>query len=251
MGRTLSARVMNAVGRRIAEGVYEAGDVLPPEAELCAEFGVSRTSLREAMTRLIAKGLIVVGPKSGTRVLPTTRWNQLDVDLLRWRLEVGMKDEIVEQLYELRFAFEPDASRLAALHGSDEDHAAITAALAEMDRLRDDSVRLVEPDIAFHMAIVAATRNVFMISVAAAVRTALTYQFQVGEAHRVFPASAFDAGEFALHGRIGRAILARRGDAAAGLMRELIRASRQSLVRAMERSRADAVGERSPVSTAT
>ncbi|NSL43010.1 GntR family transcriptional regulator, partial [Streptomyces sp. 8P21H-1] len=46
------------------------------------EYGVSRTSVREAMKVLSAKGLIEIRPKVGTRVRPRELWNTFDSDLL-------------------------------------------------------------------------------------------------------------------------------------------------------------------------
>ncbi len=231
MPRTRSFKVMDSIGRRIVEGAWGEGAVLPPEPELCAEFGVSRTPLREAVKRLAAKGLVAVGPKSGTRVLPARRWNQLDADVLRWRTDVGMSEGEIDQLYELRLVFEPEASRLAALHGGPQEHAAIAEAMAEIERLRDEPVQVIAPDIAFHMAIIAATRNMFLISVSDAIRTALTYQFEVGVKTRPFPPD-----ELELHRRICDAIVTREGEQAAQLTRQLIARSRTSLVQARRAS---------------
>ncbi|MGL4242598.1 MAG: FadR/GntR family transcriptional regulator, partial [Beijerinckiaceae bacterium] len=154
---TLSGRVMDEIGRRIVNGVYGAGDVLPSEFSLCAEFGLSRTPLREAMKRLNAKGLIIVGPRNGTKVLPQSHWSQLDADVLRWRFENGASAELVDQLYELRLVFEPEASRLAAIHGDEHDHKAIRVAFQQMEALIADTDRVISADVAFHMAIIAAT----------------------------------------------------------------------------------------------
>jgi DNA-binding FadR family transcriptional regulator len=223
---------MDTIGRRIVEGEWGEGAILPPEPELCAELGVSRTPLREAVKRLAAKGLIVVGPKSGTRVLPANRWNQLDGDVLRWRTDVGMSDGELEQLYELRLIFEPEASRLAAVRGSGEDHAVITAAMDDIERLRSHPTAVIAPDIAFHIAIIAATRNMFLISISDAIRTALAYQFEAGVKMRPFPAD-----ELLMHRHVCDAILARDGELAARLTRELICQSRDSLAKARRNAR--------------
>jgi DNA-binding FadR family transcriptional regulator len=222
--RTRSTKVMDAIGRRIIEGGYPEEGALPPEFDLCQVFGVSRTPLREAMNRLAAKGLIVVSPKSGTRVLPSDRWNQLDGDVLRWRLEAGLTDTVIDQLFELRLVFEPEASRLAAANGTPEDHAAIVAAMDEIERLIPHARLVIAPDIAFHLAIIAATQNMFLISISDAIRTVLHHQFQAGAEHRSFPLD-----ELKMHRQICSAILARNGDAAALLTERLIKMSQNSL----------------------
>src|SRR5260370_29625216 len=78
-----------ALGRRIISGDIAPGASVPTEAVLCTKFGVSRTTVRDAMKRLHGKGLVAGGPRSGMHVQPTRQWNQLDADVLLWRLESG------------------------------------------------------------------------------------------------------------------------------------------------------------------
>jgi DNA-binding FadR family transcriptional regulator len=229
---TLSARIMDAIGRRIVAGHYRAGTALPTEPALCDEYRVSRTPLREAVKRLHAKGLVAVGPRAGTRVLAESEWNQLDPDLLRWRFAAGADGTLVAHLYELRVAFEPEACRLAALNGRADDHAAVAAGMAAIEATQDDLARTVEADIAFHTAIIAATRNPFMISVGSAVRQLLRFSFTVRADRTRFPPS-----ELAQHRRIADAVLARDGEEAAAGMRALLGESRRSLTAALERGR--------------
>ena len=61
--------------------------------ELAAEFGVSRTAVREAVRLLSAKGLTVSRPKIGTKVRPRADWNMLDPDVLRWQIDERPKSE--------------------------------------------------------------------------------------------------------------------------------------------------------------
>ena len=220
---TLSGRVMDKIGRRIVGGIYAAGEVLPPELALCAEFGLSRTPLREATKRLHAKGLISIGPRLGTRVLPTHMWSQLDTDVLMWRFETGVDKDLIIQVHEMRMAFEPEACRLAALHGLPEQHAEIREAFERMAALRQQPERVVEPDVAFHAAILTATRNIFMISIGASVSAALQFQFLWGVGRKIFSVE-----ELNFHRDIRDSILKRDGDAAAASMRSLILLSKHT-----------------------
>jgi DNA-binding FadR family transcriptional regulator len=228
---TLSARIMDAIGHRIVAGHYRSGEALPPEAALCDEYRVSRTPLREAVKRLHAKGLVAVGPRAGTRVQAEADWHQLDPDLLRWRFAAGPDAALLGHLYELRAAIEPEACRLAAVHGREPDHAAITAALARMEAVRLDLARTIEADVAFHDAVIAATRNPFMVSVGSAVRLLLGFSFNIRTDRTVIPPA-----ELAQHRRIAEAILARDGEGAAAAMRSLLSESRRSLTAALDRT---------------
>ncbi|MDA0990729.1 MAG: GntR family transcriptional regulator, partial [Verrucomicrobia bacterium] len=79
----LPTQLANLIGRRILNGELRPGDQLPPETELLAETGVSRTTMREAIKLLVSKGLVEARPKSGTRVRPSTEWSLLDPTVLR------------------------------------------------------------------------------------------------------------------------------------------------------------------------
>ena len=54
----VSRRVAESLGRAIVHGAYPAGSVLPSEQDLCTQYSVSRTGVREALKMLGAKGLI-------------------------------------------------------------------------------------------------------------------------------------------------------------------------------------------------
>jgi DNA-binding FadR family transcriptional regulator len=221
---SLGARVTAEIGRRITSGRIAPGATLPTEDALCKSLEVSRTTLREAVKNLHGKGLVEVGPRHGTRVLPAERWNQLDTDILSWRIEAGLDDELIDQLYQLRHCFEPYACELAAMHGDVEDRRRIREAFEGMCGEAAYEGALVDPDLDFHMAIVAATRNVFFNSVGAAIKTSLRMAFALGQERSKVPPA-----ELALHGEVCEAILARNGAAAAEAMRTLLAASRASL----------------------
>src|SRR5260370_4806380 len=114
----MTAEVARMSGPRIVSGEFGPGDSLPIENELCRAYGVSRSTIREAVKNLSAKRLIEVSPKVGTRVLPFASWNLLDPDVLSWRLNAQFDNRIVEDLYEMRQCFEPRACYLAAPDGS-------------------------------------------------------------------------------------------------------------------------------------
>ncbi|MDK2775714.1 MAG: FadR family transcriptional regulator [Tabrizicola sp.] len=123
--RTLSGRqvaqnfhsyVINEVGRAIVAGEMPVGSVLPSDAEMMDRFGVSRTVLREAFKTLEAKGLLEPRAKVGTRVLPQSRWNLYDRQVLTWKLESGPSPAFFASLHVVRRSLEVQAARLAALH---------------------------------------------------------------------------------------------------------------------------------------
>jgi DNA-binding FadR family transcriptional regulator len=221
---TLGARIAAELGRNITSGSIAPGAALPTEDALCKTLSVSRTTLREAVKRLHGKGLVEVGPRHGTRVLPVERWNQLDADVISWRIEAGFDHEFVDELYQLRNCFEPYACGLAARHGDAEDHARIRDAFRRMSGEAAYEGELVGPDVDFHMAIIAATHNIFFQTVGAAIKTSLRMAFALGQERSRVPAP-----ELALHGEVCDAILMRDGARAADAMRALLVRSRVTL----------------------
>jgi DNA-binding FadR family transcriptional regulator len=123
--RTLSGRqparnfhsyVINEVGRAIVAGEMPVGSSLPGDAEMMDRFGVSRTVLREALKTLEAKGLVEARAKVGTRVLPQSRWNLFDRQVLAWKLESGPSPAFLVALQAVRESLEVQSARLAARH---------------------------------------------------------------------------------------------------------------------------------------
>jgi DNA-binding FadR family transcriptional regulator len=86
-GRGLHGRVIRELGLRIVGGALPPGSSLPNEDELGAELGVSRTVVREAVKVLLAKGLVEVRPRTGTRVRPRRSWHLLDPDVVAWQFQ--------------------------------------------------------------------------------------------------------------------------------------------------------------------
>lgn len=75
----------------------ETGARIPSQPDLATKFGVSRTVLREAISRLLFLNVITVRPKTGTTVNAPERWMSVNADVLKWRLKAGEpKEKIVE-----------------------------------------------------------------------------------------------------------------------------------------------------------
>ena len=169
----LSQRMTQELGKAIVCGVYPKGESLPTEAELCEQFGVSRTAVREAVKMLSAKGLISSRPRQGIRILPEVEWNIFDPDLLSWSLEGNPSLRVLREFLQLRIAVEPEAASLAARFADDKSIAAIAEALERMRETKDKPEEALAADIAFHTSILFASRNRFYIRLRDFVETAL------------------------------------------------------------------------------
>ncbi|MET8700375.1 FadR/GntR family transcriptional regulator [Kitasatospora sp. NPDC004723] len=118
-GRGLHGQLVQQLGQMIVSGDLGADRPLVPE-EIGQRFEVSRTVVRESLRVLEAKGLVSARPNVGTRVRPVSDWNLLDPDIIEWRAFGPQRDEQRRELFELRWAIEPLASRLAAGHGRED-----------------------------------------------------------------------------------------------------------------------------------
>ena len=123
--RTLSGRqaarnfhsfVIGEVGLAVVSGRFKVGAILPNDAEMIEAYGVSRTVLREALKTLEAKGLVEARPRVGTRVLPRSRWNLFDRQVLGWIHEAGPDPAFLDAFFAVRRGIELQATDLAARH---------------------------------------------------------------------------------------------------------------------------------------
>ncbi|WP_328919200.1 FCD domain-containing protein [Streptomyces jietaisiensis] len=222
---TMHQRVVDEIGRRVAAGVWGPGDALPVEDTLAAEIGVSRGVVREAVKALVAKGMLHVRPRTGTRVLPPEHWNHLDRDVLRWQ-QAGDAAALLRDTGELRRIVEPEAARLAAERAGVEEVRVLHEALAAMEAAAADPGLggYVEADIAFHRALLDASGNRLLGSLGRAVDIALEHSFLVSTQ----APGAVDA-SLPGHRAVVRAVEARDPAAAAAAVLAIIEAADQEI----------------------
>ena len=150
---TLTEQVARQIAGDIAEGIHTVGAKLPPGRVLAEQYGVSAAVIREATERLRAQGLIQSRQGSGSVVVSRTGAQGFQVT-------AGLDDrEQLASVYELRMELEGGAAALAAMRRNATDLAAMAEALAALDANLDHPEQGVEHDIAFHVAIAAATHN--------------------------------------------------------------------------------------------
>lgn len=224
---TMHQRVVDELGRRLVGGAWEPGDALPVEDALAAEIGVSRGVLREAVKSLVAKGMLHVRPRTGTRVLPPEHWNHLDRDVLRWK-QAEDAATLLRDTGELRRIVEPEAARLAAERAGPDDVRVLYDALAAMEDAAASPGRggYVEADIAFHRALLDAGGNRLLGSLGRAVEIALEHSFVISTQ----TAGAVEA-SLPGHRAVVRAVEARDPAAAAAAVLSVIEAAEQEIAR--------------------
>ena len=143
-----------ALRREIMEGRLARGQRLR-EQELSSLLQVSRTPIREALSRLQADGLLVLLPRTGLAVT--------DLD-----------DGAVTELYETREALEGTAAHLAARYANPRDIAALRGLLEAEEAAPDDPGNLPALNRAFHDALYAAAHNRFLLKSLQALHDSVT-----------------------------------------------------------------------------
>jgi GntR family transcriptional repressor for pyruvate dehydrogenase complex len=138
----------------IASENLEPGDKLLPERELAERLGVSRTSVRQALTALRVMGLVDVRPGAGAYL------QRPPADLVPTLASEVAKAEVDHpMIWEVREGIEVQAARLAARRRTDQDLVAMEEALIAMARSIEGGGDGVDGDQLFHRAIVEAARN--------------------------------------------------------------------------------------------
>lgn len=173
MQRNLTHQLVHDLGLAIVQGKYAVNAALPSEADLCKQFGVSRSATREAVKMLASKGLLTSRPRQGIRVLPEARWNMFDTEVLGWLLQSRPSLDLLLEFTQMRQGVEPEAAALAAKHATPEAIAEIEAALQRMADAEEGFDDALDSDISFHTAVLAASGNRFFAQMSAFVETAL------------------------------------------------------------------------------
>jgi DNA-binding FadR family transcriptional regulator len=177
--RRKSLRIHGTIARDlgilIVSGRYRPGEVLNNEVAASDRLLVSRTAYREALRTLAAKGLVESRTKTGTRVSPRESWHLLDPDVLSWIFEFEPEDELLASLFELRRIVEPEAAALAAERRTDAQLQQMAEALKEMAKhtLATEEGRVADQN--FHSALLAASRNPFLVSLTSGVGAAIAW----------------------------------------------------------------------------
>lgn len=178
----LHDQITRELALRIVRAERESGAVsFPNEADLCQQLGVSRTVVRESMKVLADKGMIRMRPRAGTCARPRSEWRLLDPDILAWQAELNPDVRFLRDLSEVRLALEPTAAGFAAVRATPEQLEAIEGCLEEREALAGVSrlEEVIDADLEFHSAIVAASHNPLLEQLSATIRgpyrTALLY----------------------------------------------------------------------------
>jgi len=217
-GLRIHQALARSLGIAIVSGEFAPGDGFGGEIERSEAMGVSRTAYREAMRILTAKGLLESRPKAGTHITPRQRWNLLDPDVLEWMFSGTPDEGFIRDLFELRGVIEPAAAELAALRHDDEDLARMDRGLDGMRRHGLANAEGQAADQDFHTALLAATRNEALASLATSVAAAVRWTTRFKQLRHAQPRDPLPE-----HEALRDAIATRKPARARKAMEELLR----------------------------
>lgn len=159
----LSDLIVSQIERLMLEGALKPGDMLPPEREFAERLQVSRPSLREALLKLEARGLISARRGGGYAVADVTAPTLTDpiVHLLQQHPSAAY------DILELRHGLEEIAAYFAATRATEADRQEITRRFKDLENLegKGDETAAAEADLEFHMALADASHNIALMHV--------------------------------------------------------------------------------------
>ncbi len=148
-----SAAIATTLQKAILKGSYAYGERLQPERVLAKHYGTSRSTIREALSRLEDLKLVTRRIGSGTYV---SYHRTPDGHVMAYRTSPV-------ELIEVRLGIEPQMARLAALHATIEDLGQLEAAIQGLEKVGRNGDAFSNADERFHLRLAECTRNPLMI----------------------------------------------------------------------------------------
>lgn len=214
--------IAEALAEAVFSGRYAIGAMIPREIDLCERFGVSRSTVRSALQKLVNAGLLVRISGQGTRVCELASWHLLDPQVSAWMARYAQPNpHLQREVFAFRVAAEPFVAALAATHATASDLLAIETAYEGMIRtlertdLHWQGQSYNAYDVAFHEAIFAASHNLIWAQISHVLKPAIALIVERSNQSATLH-SAKDLGDsMARHRRVMEAIRLRQPQEAA------------------------------------
>lgn len=169
----LADRIYSDILNSIMEGEFKEGDRLLTEHALAERFATSRPTVREALARLRADGIIVTRRGSGTIV-----GRRPDPDVRRFAPLETLSD--IRRCYEFRIVMESGAAEFAAIKAEEDDIRAIQDAWDQLERVVASQQGIgAEDDFAFHLAVARASKNHFFITMLSSIEGQVAFSMNL------------------------------------------------------------------------
>ena len=200
------------------KGDLKPGSKLPSERELASRFGVSRSSVREALQQLQLNGAIIIRQGGGSYI------NTDEVQKVSDQLSVSIveaESHLIVDMLELRRALEIESVSLAAQRAAEKDLARIKEALDGMRESLYDAEKGIKADLHFHQRIVEASHNQLLINLVQSLAERMEDSIRATRTHRFMDVDRYED-TFAEHAEIYEAICIKNSALAKQLMEKHI-----------------------------
>ena len=152
--KSLAQLLVEKMTLQIRAGQLRVGQKLPSEAAIMKDFGVSRTVVREAISRLQASFLVETRHGIGTFVLPQDATPSFRISAH----QLGTLREVIA-LLEFRISIETEAAALASQRRTAENLEELKKAMAAFAHAIEEGLDAVQADFLFHQEIARSTQN--------------------------------------------------------------------------------------------
>ena len=213
----ISDQVFEQLKNQLLNGNWKPGDKLPSENELSEKFQVSRVTIRQALQKLTALGLLETRFGEGSFVKEAQIGNYMNV--LVPHAYLGKKTTL--EVLEFRQVVETESAGLAAERATADDIRTLRDILSRMQMLQNDSLAFAKADLDFHIAISSITRNSLIIATNSILNDILSVSMQ-----DIVDQLGFEIGLY-YHEKLIDAISAHDSALATDIMREHILKTRE------------------------
>ncbi len=230
--RGLAHGLVDDLGEKIRSQKLRPGDKLPTETAIMKAFGVSRTVVREALSKLQAGGLVETHHGIGTFVLQPKAAGMFRLDAS----DIATSVDVLAVL-ELRISLETESAGLAATRRTDEQLVAMRDALDDFERNVAAAGDTVAPDFRFHLQIAQATGNPYFADIMSHLGTTIIPRTRIAAIRTHDPRGEYLSRVNREHEEIYAAIARRDSESARAAMRIHLTNSRERLRKAQEAAR--------------
>jgi len=227
--RGLAHGLVDDLSGRIRDGALRPGDKLPTESEIMRAFGVSRTVVREALSKLQAAELVETHHGVGTFVLQPRAGGMFRLD----PGEIATSVDVLAVL-ELRISLETESAGLAASRRTEEQLLVMRQALDEFERNVGVAGDTVAPDFRFHLQIAQSTGNPYFADIMSHLGTTIIPRTRISAIRNLDRSGAYLSRVNREHEEIYAAIARRDPESARAAMRIHLTNSRERLRMAQE-----------------
>ncbi len=159
--QSVSDQVFEQLKEQLLMNEWRRGEKLPSENELATSFDVSRVTVRHALQKLTALGLIEtkLGEGSFVRdVQPGISMNQL-IPM------AYLNENSLQEIIEFRRVIEGKVAELAAMKATSEDIEKLEKAFATMEQVKEDLQQFSEADLNFHLTVADIAKNSIILQI--------------------------------------------------------------------------------------